>query len=102
MNTEIQGCCDVVFLPLRDAFLANFEDGLEIGASLAATHRGRMVADMWAGYANPGRTRLWEQDTIVPVASTTKSAILSRSAVALPVDTISNAKAAKAGPMPTH
>jgi CubicO group peptidase (beta-lactamase class C family) len=72
MTTEIQGYCDVSFLPLRDAFMANFEDGLEIGASLAATYRGRMVADMWAGYADPGRARLWEQDTIVPVASTTK------------------------------
>ena len=72
MTAKIQGYCDVSFLPLRDAFLANFEDGLEIGASFAATYRGRMVADMWAGYADPGRTRLWEQDTIVPVASTTK------------------------------
>jgi len=71
MTAEIQVYCDAGFLPLRDAFLANFEDGLEIGASFAATYRGRMVIDMWAGYTDSGRSRLWEQDTIVPVASTT-------------------------------
>jgi CubicO group peptidase (beta-lactamase class C family) len=76
MTTEIQGYCEVGFLPLRDAFLANFEDDLEIGASFAAMYRGRMVADMWAGYADSGRTRPWEQDTIVPVASTTKMMLM--------------------------
>ncbi len=83
MTTEIHGYCDVTFLPLRDAFLANFEDGLEIGASLAATHRGRMVADMWAGYADPKRTRLWEQDTIVSVASTTKIMLMIGALIAI-------------------
>ena len=83
MTTDIQGYCDVGFLPLRDAFLANFEDGLEIGASLAATHRGRMVADMWAGYADPERTRLWQHDTIVPVASTTKIMLMIGALIAI-------------------
>jgi CubicO group peptidase (beta-lactamase class C family) len=76
MTTEVHGFCDVSFLQMRDAFLANFEEGLDIGASLAMTYRGRMVADMWAGHADPERTRLWAQDTIVPVASTTKIMIM--------------------------
>lgn len=72
MIVEIYGTCEQRFLPLKDAFRANFEAGLEIGSSLAVTHRGKLVVDLWAGYADPARTIPWQQDTIVPVASTTK------------------------------
>jgi CubicO group peptidase (beta-lactamase class C family) len=72
VSVEINGFCDDRFVPLRDAFSANFADGLEIGACLALTHRGRVVADLWAGHLDAGRTRPWEKDTIVLVTSTTK------------------------------
>jgi len=72
MSVEIHGYCDEGFSPLKDAFRANFEDGFEIGSSLGITHRGKLVADLWAGYADAARTIPWRQDTIVPVASTTK------------------------------
>ena len=38
----------------------------------ALTHRGKSVVDLWAGYADPEKTRPWEEDTIVLVYSTTK------------------------------
>lgn len=72
MTVEISGFCESRFQPLEDAFRANFEDGLEVGASLAMTHEGRVVVDLWAGYADWARTRPWEPDTIVPVYSATK------------------------------
>lgn len=72
MNIKIHGDCDERFLPLREAFAANFADGLEIGASLAATWRGRLVVDLWAGFRDPARTLPWEENTIVNVTSTTK------------------------------
>lgn len=72
MGTEIHGFCDLRFAPMRDAFAQNFEDGLDVGASLAITHKGAFVADLWAGHYDPDRTRAWERDTIVNVASTTK------------------------------
>lgn len=72
VGVEINGFCETRFLPLRDAFAANFADGLELGASLALTHRGRMVVDLWAGHAEAERTRPWQKDTIVLVTSTTK------------------------------
>ena len=72
MSIEINGFCDERFLAFRDAFIANFDEGLELGASLAVTYRGKTVVDLWAGYGNPEKTRLWEKDTIVPVFSTTK------------------------------
>jgi len=72
MTTEIHGFCDPRFQPLKDVFRANFEDGLELGASLAVTHMGRPVVDLWAGWVDRKRTRPWEKDTIVCVFSTTK------------------------------
>lgn len=72
MSVEIHGYCDERFLALKGAFRANFDDGFEIGSSLGITHRGKLVADLWAGFADPQRTIPWRQDTIVPVASTTK------------------------------
>ncbi len=69
---EIQGFCNDRFLPLKDAFRENFDAGLELGASLALTHRGKLVVDLWAGFANPEKSRPGQEDTIVYVASTTK------------------------------
>ncbi|MHA2394127.1 MAG: serine hydrolase domain-containing protein [Promethearchaeota archaeon] len=69
---EIHGFCDEKFEPLREIFAKNFEEGLEVGASLAATVNGKFIIDVWAGFADPAQTRPWEKDTIVNVYSTTK------------------------------
>jgi CubicO group peptidase (beta-lactamase class C family) len=69
---ELHGFCDPRFQPLKEAFVANFEDGVEVGASLAVTHHGRPVVDLWAGHTDFARTRAWEKDTIVLVFSSTK------------------------------
>jgi CubicO group peptidase (beta-lactamase class C family) len=74
MTGEIHGFCDERFAPLKEAFAANFAEGLEIGASLAATEHGRYVVDLWGGDAEPDRSRPWEEDTVVELASTTKIA----------------------------
>ena len=76
MATEINGFCEAAFTPLREAFAANFDDGLEVGASLAACVRGRPVVDLWAGHADFERTRPWAADTIVLLRSTTKIPLL--------------------------
>lgn len=72
MSVEIHGICEERFLPFKDAFRANFDAGLEIGSSLAVTHRGKLVVDLWGGFADEARTIPWREDTIVLVASTTK------------------------------
>lgn len=76
MSTEIHGFCDPKFTPFRDAFAANFADGLELGASFAATWRGELVVDLWAGYADLERSQPWQRDTLVMVASTTKVMVI--------------------------
>ena len=72
MSIEVHGFCDARFAPMRAAFVTNFEKNLEIGASLAITYRGETVLDLWAGPADLERSRPWQQDTIVFVASTAK------------------------------
>ncbi len=72
MTVELHGFCDPRFLPVKQAFAENFETGLELGASVAATWRGQPVVDLWAGWADVAETRAWERDTVVPVSSTTK------------------------------
>ena len=72
-STEIHGQCDEKFARVRDAFAANFDNGLDVGASFAATVNGETVVDLWGGHADEAKTRAWERDTIVNVYSTTKT-----------------------------
>ena len=70
---EIHGTCAVGFEPVRDAFAANFAEREEIGASVAVVAGGEPTVNLWAGWADPGRTRPWQQDTLTNVWSTTKA-----------------------------
>lgn len=69
---EIHGTCDDRFAKLRDSFAKNFEDGREIGASFALLIEGEPVVDLWGGSADLAKTRPWSEDTVVPVASSSK------------------------------
>ena len=74
MGVRAHGVVKAGFEGVRDAFLANFGDGIsELGASVAVIHNGEMVVDIWGGHFDHDRTREWERDTIVNVWSTTKT-----------------------------
>ncbi|TVT36666.1 beta-lactamase family protein [Amycolatopsis rhizosphaerae] len=68
----VEGRCDARFAPVRAAFEANFAERGELGAAVAVRAHGKTVVDLWGGWADPGRTRRWERDTVVTVWSTTK------------------------------
>ncbi len=68
---DVNGFCESGFEFVRDTFTANFDLGLEVGASVAVTKDGEPVVDLWAGEASPGVP--WAEDTIVNVYSTTKT-----------------------------
>jgi CubicO group peptidase (beta-lactamase class C family) len=72
--TEIQGWTAKGFEGVRDAFTANFEQNLEVGAAFAAYHRGQKVVDLWGGTGDAEGERPWEEDTLVLVFSSTKGA----------------------------
>ena len=69
---DVHGTCDDRFTGVRDAFAANFDQGLEVGASVAVTVDGELVVDLWAGTIDDAGTP-WERDTVINVWSTTKT-----------------------------
>lgn len=68
----VHGECAPGFEPVRRVFEENFRERGELGAAFAATRHGEVVADLWAGWADPARTTPWRPDTLSNVWSTTK------------------------------
>jgi CubicO group peptidase (beta-lactamase class C family) len=73
----IRGACDPAFRPVRDAFAANFEEG-EVGAACCVTLDGKVVVDVWGGWADADRRRQWTHDTMVNAFSVGKPVIAIR------------------------
>ncbi len=69
----IEGSCEQRFARLREAFASNFELHDELGAGLAVTIDGRLLVDLWAGWADEERTQQWRTDTLVNVYSVGKA-----------------------------
>jgi CubicO group peptidase (beta-lactamase class C family) len=68
----IQGYCAPGRERLREAFLRNFRELGEIGASYTVVAGGEVVADLWAGSKDEEGTTPWERDTVVCVWSASK------------------------------
>lgn len=60
------------FEPFEEVFRENFEQRGEIGASACAVLDGRVVVDLWGGFADREAGRAWEADTLGIVFSATK------------------------------
>jgi CubicO group peptidase (beta-lactamase class C family) len=70
------------FEPVKTEFTRNFVERGEIGAACAVYHRGRKVVDLWGGYRDAKSGAPWQEDTLVPVFSTTKGVAALAIAVA--------------------
>lgn len=68
----LDGDCDRGFEEVRDAFISNFEDGLESGAAVAVYYRGNLVVDLAAGVQDRSTGVAYSRDTLQPVFSVTK------------------------------
>ncbi len=54
-------------------FRQNFADGWEReGAAFAVYQNGKLVVDLWGGYADEYAMRQWKRDTLTNSFSTTK------------------------------
>jgi CubicO group peptidase (beta-lactamase class C family) len=86
VDVLVAGSCDPAFEGIREAFVANFAAGLELGASLSISVGGRNVVDLWGGWLDASRSRPWQRDSLVCVFSCTKgvAAIATMAAVADP------------------
>lgn len=71
----ILGQADPRLEPLRELLAANVDSGVERGVSLCVVHDGKVVADLWGGWADEERTVPWTEDTITPVWSTSKTMV---------------------------
>ncbi|XP_071096596.1 beta-lactamase domain-containing protein 2-like [Haliotis cracherodii] len=71
-NPIVEGYFHPKFRKVADTLRANIENGKEQGAAFTVYHRGEVVVDMWAGYADEEAGRHWSGDTMFVVFSTTK------------------------------
>ena len=70
---EIEGFAAPRFGAVKDAFAANFEEGLELGARFSVVQAGELVVDLWAGHADRTRKQPFDARTLTPIFSTTKA-----------------------------
>jgi CubicO group peptidase (beta-lactamase class C family) len=79
MKTE--GYIHKDYTQIADSFLNNFQLFGEIGASLCVYHDHEKVIDIWGGYKDLEKSKKWDEDTVVPIFSTTKAVAASCLAV---------------------
>ena len=70
---EIHGLAPARFARVKDAFVANFAAGEELGCRFTLVESGEVVVDLWAGWADRERTRPFTDTTLTPIFSTTKA-----------------------------
>src|SRR5215469_6985401 len=68
----LDGDCDRAFEKVREAFISNFENGLESGAAVTVYCRGKLVVDLAAGVRDRSTGVPYSRDTLQPVFSATK------------------------------
>lgn len=68
----IKGYCDPKFQNVYNTFANAIASGFETGAALAIEHQGKIIINLWGGYQDKEKTKLWEEDTLVNVFSVTK------------------------------
>lgn len=69
----LEGTCDPVFAPVRQALEANLASGEEVGCAVSVVVDGETVVDLWGGYRDRARTLPWERHTITDMKSVGKS-----------------------------
>lgn len=72
---RVSGYCDEKFEPVLDAFVRNFREGEEVGASVSASVDGQTVINLWGGRLHPKQDGDWQEDTLCVVHSVTKAAV---------------------------
>lgn len=70
---EVHGVCPPRLERVREAFVANFAEGLELGARFCLAFEGEVVVDLWGGFADRASSRPFDQSTLTPIFSTTKA-----------------------------
>lgn len=72
-EVTVDGVCGERFAKVAAAFHGNFEQRGELGAAVCIYQDGEAVVDLWGGHLDWDRAQPWSRDTIVCMASITKS-----------------------------
>ena len=83
-NLPLSGICAPGWEQVRDAVHTNFAAGEEVGCSVAVYHKGKLVVDLVAGWADRAKTKEYADDALQVVFSTTKG--VTATAVAMCVE----------------
>src|SRR6266704_7196924 len=75
IEAPVAGFVEAGFEPVRDAFVANFEQHGEAGAAFSVHLHGRKVVDLWGGVKAPEDSDPYTGDTLQMVMSTTKGVV---------------------------
>jgi CubicO group peptidase (beta-lactamase class C family) len=70
---RVQGYVDPKYSQIADAFADNFNHHGEVGASLTVYHHHQLVVNVWAGHKDLRKKMKWDNNTVVPIFSTTKA-----------------------------
>ncbi|KAI0817433.1 beta-lactamase [Xylaria sp. FL0064] len=70
---EVHGKCTPQFEKVRSLLQQFVESGEEIGACITVNVDGENVVDLWGGYADAETKWHWAEDTIVGIASSSKT-----------------------------
>jgi len=73
-GAAVSGYCDHAFDAVADAFVRNFRQHGEVGASVCVIVDGQKVVDLWGGHTTADAATPWERDTVSVVFSCTKAA----------------------------
>lgn len=71
---RVEGSFDARYQTVADAFVKNFTDYDEVGASVCLKVAGETMVDMWGGRVAPDSDRPWQSDTVSIIFSSTKGA----------------------------
>lgn len=72
---DIHGTCHPDFEPVKRAFIKNFNEHNDLGASVCVTREQELVVDLWAGVADEETGQPWQRDTKSVIWSTTKGLV---------------------------
>ena len=69
----INGHCDDRFKKILEIFSEQLISGHELGCSVAIEYEGNEVVNLYGGYTNKLKSKVWTDDTLVNVWSVTKA-----------------------------
>ncbi|CAF4247716.1 unnamed protein product, partial [Rotaria magnacalcarata] len=75
VNCNAGGIVQKDWETLRALFEQNFQNNVDLGASLAVYHRGKLVVNLWGGWFDKQKTKSYDNDTLQLIFSTLKGPV---------------------------